>query len=242
MKPFYQKTWFIWLMLIIFFPIGAILLWLYGDYSKRTKTIIMVAFLLLFIIGNVTNHKKNEQEQPVVTNTVEHNAVPKNMDNKEIQIKSVRYPEKMEGLYNYIISSMDDKYKGKTKIDISPSTNTPGKYLVEISTGATGLDVEQSKNLARNMIVTAYDAVYEKNLPVIYISYSTYPNENEENRIFILGIGKNIADTAKRDKWNVHSGNSYFSVDDFIGFAHRNQKQAISADGKTHFEDRCFMH
>ena len=53
-KKLYQKTWFIWLLTILIWPIGLLLLWKYFDYSKRTKTIITSIVIGLAIIGSFT--------------------------------------------------------------------------------------------------------------------------------------------------------------------------------------------
>lgn len=52
--PFYKKTWFIVLSLIIFFPLGLVLMWLFTDWSKRNKWIITAVVLLFAIIINPT--------------------------------------------------------------------------------------------------------------------------------------------------------------------------------------------
>ncbi len=244
MKPFYQRTWFIWLMLFLFYPVGCILLWLYGDYSKRTKGIIMAIFAVWFIIGNFASPRKGTIKQTTSSNSVETTPniveiTPKTEEKKSMHVKPTAFPESMEDINGYIVSAIEDKYQNKTTVNVDPSTNTPGGYIIETITSSNDLDINQSKSLSRDVIVATYDAIYEKNLPVIYVSFSA--QNEQEDRIFLIGIGKNVADKVGREKWNLHSGNSAFSSDDFIVFARNNQAQAITKDGKTHFEDRCIM-
>lgn len=238
---FWQKGWVMWISLLFIPPVGMILCYLNRDKYPKWQYICGIAFIW-FIIGVMAPGKTTKSPQPPVVETQQQKQTKAVEKKDAIQPKLAAFPESLDDVASYIKSSMDDKYKNKTTVDVSPSTNTPGGYLVEITTGAKDLNLEQSKNLARNIIVAVYDAVYEKNLPVVYVSYRTYPNENEQDRMFILGIGKNVADKAVRGKWNIHTGNSFFSVDEFIGFARSNLDQAITADGKTHFENRCFMH
>jgi lysyl-tRNA synthetase class II len=47
---FYQKTWFIWLMLIFLAPVGIILLWVQKKYRPTTRVILSIVFLIFFII------------------------------------------------------------------------------------------------------------------------------------------------------------------------------------------------
>ena len=50
-KKFYQKKWFLWLCLILFPPVGIILLWtVHKTMKKKTKVILSVVFALWFIV------------------------------------------------------------------------------------------------------------------------------------------------------------------------------------------------
>ena len=64
---FHQKTWFIWVMLFLFAPIGIFLLWKNGRYSKKTNLLLSVAIGILFLIGifpesNINIHEYLPQE------------------------------------------------------------------------------------------------------------------------------------------------------------------------------------
>jgi competence protein ComEC len=47
--PFYQKMWFVWLMLFIFPPVGVILIWKQKKFSNMWRVIISVVFGLITI-------------------------------------------------------------------------------------------------------------------------------------------------------------------------------------------------
>ena len=69
----YQKTWFIILMLIIFFPVGLFLMWRYSSWNKVVKILVSAVFAIALIISFVTpsdssskqtdNNEVVEQEQ-----------------------------------------------------------------------------------------------------------------------------------------------------------------------------------
>ncbi len=69
-KKFYEAKWFLWLFLILFPPIGIILLWVvHKDMKKNKKIILTVIFAIWFIImaatsGNnsSTNSSANKQQ------------------------------------------------------------------------------------------------------------------------------------------------------------------------------------
>ena len=235
---FWQRSWFMWLCLFLFPPIGIIICYINRERHSKWK-IICGVFAILFLVGFFVPKSERNSTQQASTNIETQQTKSTSNVSTKVHTDLATFPENIDGIRAYVISAIDEKYKSKTDVDIAPSTNTPGGYLVEVTINSNDLDLEYSKNMARNVIVATYDAVYEKNLPVIYVSYQTRPEQG--NRVFILGIGKNVASKVDRDKWNLHSGNTAFSTEEIISFARKNQEQAITADGKTHFENRCFM-
>ena len=102
-KKFYEKTWFIILMLIFIFPLGLFLMWKYASWNKVAKIILTVILSILFIIGisgsagneNTKNidKSKTKQEQQIDQNTQQEtkteekeSEVKKEESNKETQI------------------------------------------------------------------------------------------------------------------------------------------------------------
>ena len=47
--PFYKKTWFIILSLILFFPLGLVLMWLFSSWSKVLKWIVTGVFAIFIM-------------------------------------------------------------------------------------------------------------------------------------------------------------------------------------------------
>lgn len=59
-KKFYEARWFLWLFLILFPPIGIILIWtVHKDMKKKKKIILSVIFAIWFIILVVAMNKDN---------------------------------------------------------------------------------------------------------------------------------------------------------------------------------------
>lgn len=204
--------------------------------SKVCIYFSILVILCLSIIGCGKESNPNSSSEP--QKAAATNEVAKSIP-FDVRTKLTASPENLDGINGYILSAIEDKYQSKTTVDVEQSTNTPGGYLVEVTTVSDDLNLEQSKNMSRDVMLAMYDAIYEKNLPVIYVSFRT---ENAPGkRLFIIGIGKNVAGKINRDKWNIHSGDAPFSVDEMINFARSNQEQAITSDGKTHFENRCFL-
>ncbi len=48
-KKWYQQTWGIVLLLILFFPVGIYLMWRYADWSQKAKIIVSVIFAIITV-------------------------------------------------------------------------------------------------------------------------------------------------------------------------------------------------
>ncbi len=48
--PFYRKPWFLLLMLLFLFPVGALLLWRFSHWSKRAKIALTAVFGVFFVV------------------------------------------------------------------------------------------------------------------------------------------------------------------------------------------------
>ena len=60
-KSFYEKVWFAWRMLFMFFPVGLFLLWKYSHHSIWLRSAISFFFAVVFlssIMFNILNPEK----------------------------------------------------------------------------------------------------------------------------------------------------------------------------------------
>lgn len=78
---FYQKAWFIWLMIFIFWPLGLILLWMSKKYNKKIKLIVTAIFVAVIAFG-IINTSKSEEKQVDSTATVSTETAKKSKDDK----------------------------------------------------------------------------------------------------------------------------------------------------------------
>lgn len=47
---YFEKTWFMWILIIIFPPLGLVLLWRKGRYSKKKRITISIVALVYFVL------------------------------------------------------------------------------------------------------------------------------------------------------------------------------------------------
>lgn len=61
-EKFYKKPWFIYLMLVIFTPIGLIFLWVNGKQTKKTKWVLTGIFSVWFIFMSIASQPTEEEK------------------------------------------------------------------------------------------------------------------------------------------------------------------------------------
>lgn len=83
----YQKTWFMWLMLVFISPVGIFLLWKYRSYPTKVKTVLSVIFAIWFIMaGMSTATDKKDVQKPAVTQT-QQEEIPNDVKSIEDETK-----------------------------------------------------------------------------------------------------------------------------------------------------------
>ncbi|MDD3157273.1 hypothetical protein [Anaeromusa sp.] len=55
--PFYHQSWFVVVMLFVFFPVGLFLMWRYGSWNSKVKLVISFIFLAA-VISNIASPSK----------------------------------------------------------------------------------------------------------------------------------------------------------------------------------------
>lgn len=136
-KSFYQKTWFIWLTLVIFFPVGLFLLWRFSSYSTKTKGIISGIFLLLILIGSFSDDKTKITPQPL----------------KQEETK----PASVEQTPIYTIGLTPEEFKAKFNAQSSESGLTINTLETESGEKQNAFKYAFSKNLALAASVNKVD-------------------------------------------------------------------------------------
>lgn len=80
-------------MLIFLFPVGIVLLWIYGDYTKKTKGVIIAVFLGLLVLSNIFGGAKNKdtKKQQSTTVNVKQEPLQENGNTPKINITKSDY-------------------------------------------------------------------------------------------------------------------------------------------------------
>lgn len=89
-KKWYQKSWGIGLLLLCVFPVGAYLLWKYGEFNVKTKKILTGIFAVIFLIMMFSSG--NDNQEPAKENIVQtEQQEPTQEEKKEIppQVQSI---------------------------------------------------------------------------------------------------------------------------------------------------------
>lgn len=96
----YEKTWFTWLMLFIFAPIGIILLWKYRTYSSKIKTTVTVIFAFLFLISIATDKTDKQIEQtPQQTITTETATESQDVQTEQTEPQQAEPPQQEQPIH-----------------------------------------------------------------------------------------------------------------------------------------------
>ena len=114
-QEWYDKTWLIVLLFIIFFPVGIYALWKNSHIEKKWKIIITVAFVIfLFLLPNV-NDKKKDNSNPSKNEVAEKSINMDSIINKikqddAFEIKDVYYNTK-DSSFNIAFTNKDNVIK-----------------------------------------------------------------------------------------------------------------------------------
>ncbi|MCS6132628.1 DUF4236 domain-containing protein [Clostridium botulinum] len=73
--PFYKKTWFMWLALFLFPPLGITLLWFFNNYNKKLKISLSIFFGIIFIMALSTPNDNTNLANSKSSTTVDSQAV-----------------------------------------------------------------------------------------------------------------------------------------------------------------------
>lgn len=84
-KKWYQKSWGIGLLLLCVFPVGAYLLWKYGEFNIKTKKILTGIFAVIFLI--MLFGGGDEEQKPAKETVVQTEQQPVQEEKKEIPPK-----------------------------------------------------------------------------------------------------------------------------------------------------------
>ena len=212
-KKFYQRGWFLWLMLICFPPVGIILLWVcHKKMNKVIKVILTIIFVFWIYVLKCASEISETDSNEIVS---EENA---EQDNEEVaqDEKVIENEEKTENE-----EQVEDEGK------ITGETSTPSDKFVE--------DVKDVLLNTSDAIEDVSDVLYEDRNLCVYVDLGqTDPTPLTYEALTMASFGL-ITDRILKlsqydDLWDtitVDFGN--------VGYA-RNTKDDIMGEGYT----RCF--
>jgi len=117
-----------WILLILFFPVGLFLLWKYTDYSTKTKVIITVVFMALVLGRSSPTNTTTAKQVPTAQSEAVKESSTKKVEQKkeEVQVpqeyknalkKAELYGNTMHmskaGIYRQLTSEYGEKFTEK---------------------------------------------------------------------------------------------------------------------------------
>jgi len=141
-KKIYQKSWFVWLMLIFVTPVGVFLLWKNNGFSSKAKMALSVVFSLWFVFMFITIQSDN--------NKTDNMAI-----NNETAIENEQLVEETAEVIKEEPVEMID-YEVVNKEDVSFSTTKRINYRIVVSEEATD---DQLKLILSELDTKKYDEV-----------------------------------------------------------------------------------
>ena len=180
----YQKKWVIILFLLFFFPVGLFLLWKYGNFKKRTKTILAVVFAFIFL-GALASPQGQE---PQTTANVQQKEEPQQKELKseadtptivEEPTETVKEPETIE------------------KTIPEPNTSEMVDYIALTAKENAQTITEEQKTEAMQFLKDNYTNYYANNETMEKVMYYgcllEYAYKDIDDSIFNLGQDANQA-------------------------------------------------
>lgn len=183
-KKFYQKIWFMWLMLFLFFPVGIFLLYKYSDYSKKTKAIIACLSVLLCIVANSNSHQQTANKAASTQEISEKNSK---------QNKTLSTEEKITEICK---KQLRDDF---LSVEINDNANVPNTKIVLVHFKYENLTTSMTRE---GMIMESSDIMeklYTADLPISEVvtfvetgMVDKYGNESRDT-VMKCGLTKDVA-------------------------------------------------
>lgn len=152
-KKFYEKIWFIVLMLIFFFPAGIYLMYKYKKFSSKARGCIVTIIVILGIIGVFTEDKQKVVDKESKQITQEYK--------EETGEEDIQDWQKNISLYGNILSKKFNSFSdAANKLDIE-KMNVYSKSIVEYSYKLKEVKLPVEYRNAKNKINEACDIYIE---------------------------------------------------------------------------------
>lgn len=200
-EPFFKQTWFIILSLIVFFPVGLVLMWSFKKEWKTTVKIIVTAgIVLLFIIGLAVGGGENDSDSDTDSSSIVTTSVQTTVEETSTTVESTT------------VTTVEETTTTQTK----KATESTTVELTEAPTEATTVPVPtEDPNVTigmKNALKTAQS----------YLSFSAFSYtgliEQLEYEKYSVEEATYAADNCGAD-WNEQAAKCAQSYIDFTSFS-----------------------
>ena len=235
---FYEKAWFIWVMMFFFFPVGLFLLWKYSAYSTKAKgfiTCVIVAGFL--IVGNSDSQKTQTSTTGEITKqtTVKQSDVSKKIT-KHMRL-TAEQANGVEAILNQCGVTEIDTIKHDATLDNSYAEGGKG-YRVRVNYDIQNLIVYLSKDGNVDAIRWASQNLYKDSAVISKVS-DFYLTIEEQSRLqfFCEEAVKNIlkapktADFPSITEWKFSKDKEKIIVQ-----SHVDAQNSFGANIRSHFQ------
>src|SRR5690625_4962847 len=154
-EKFYQKDWFMYVMLIFITPVGLLFLWKNQNLKTKTKWIIAVVFSIWFIIVMATQEEINEAEGEKEEKQ-EEKETRENKEQEEKETKETEEKKEREQKEAKKKKEQEEKTEYKIKealndVSLVESINVKGNFEEPL---AIQVEFLAKDNLTKNMAVS----------------------------------------------------------------------------------------
>lgn len=202
-KKFYEQQWFMWVMLILFAPIGILFMWKFNDkIKKNTKIILTIVFGIIFLImlfsgndettnnnSNTNNNKNNDYVEENKDNNINQNNIPTTTKKNEYTLGDTIIFDDLELTFdkNYTFTSIENRfsdYNGKPviKIGVNIKNLSPEKHNLNMFYydffGSQGIELDDISAYFEESVDDGGElksgASYKKYFYILYDGNGTY--------------------------------------------------------------------
>lgn len=219
-KKLYKSNWFIILMLILFFPLGLVLMWAFADWRKLIKWIVTATIVLLGIISITI-------ETPQDTSTINNNdsdTVAEKTEEKKEKTKKKKQNKKESNLSK--IEKELDKEVNMGKIQYVNYSDEEKIAIIDIKANDTFSEKGVDSN-ARNATAEALYALNKSKVDVqsadININFPTSDGlEEKESTILSTTWSGDVISKMNKDNVNTLPDNLKQHADHYYSLSENN--------------------
>lgn len=183
MEKFYQKTWFIVLALIVFAPVGVVLMWMYRkSWNTVVKAVASVVMLVIFMAAVIGGGSDTADASP--TNTV--SMTESTITAEATTAATTTAPTTTAPTTTETTLSIEEQKSKFESIDYKKIAREPDKY-VDAKIKFTG-EVAQVMEDTFTVLRVAESGDYDKIWYVEYLRPDGAPRILEDDTITVYGI------------------------------------------------------